>query len=329
MRAPQRFTQIPRSTVTNPARQAIESAALYTAMCGLYITVSGYLATRAAGTPEHLHEIETVKGIAFVVVTGVLFFAISYLRLGRLRRQEETIIVQEKALIQAERRFVAAMSAATVAHDLNNLLVALSGLVEGLKGREREDPFLLSMREGVDVGIDKLTHLAKRLVSTVKRTLPEKEDNVDMKAALQELITVLQKHPNCRSCRVASADIAPLTIVLNRTLLEEAVLNLLINAAQAAGPAGQIEVRLTAEPGVAMLEIHDSGPGVPDDLVDDIFEPCFTTKPDGTGIGLLAVTALAASCEAGLSVGCSPLGGALFQFRIPIQHQSSNRVAGD
>jgi signal transduction histidine kinase len=151
MAALKRIIQIPRSALTDPAHQALEAAALYAALCGLYITVSGYLATRAAGTPEQLHDIETVKGIAFVVVTGLLFFAISYLRLRRIRRQEETILVQEEALIQAERRLVAAMTAATVAHDLNNLLMTLSGLVEGLKGREGDDPFLLSMREGVEV----------------------------------------------------------------------------------------------------------------------------------------------------------------------------------
>lgn len=116
-------------------------------------------------------------------------------------------------------------------------------------------------------------------------------------------------------------------MLLNRTLLEEAVLNLLINAAQAGGPAGQMEVRLITEPAVAMLEIHDSGPGVPDDIAKDIFEPCFTTKPDGSGIGLLAVKAFAASCRADVSVGRSLLGGALFQLRIPMQNQPSNHTS--
>jgi signal transduction histidine kinase len=322
----QKIVQFPRSAVICPTRQAMEAAALYVLLCSTYILVSGYLATRAAATPQELYAMETTKGIAFIVVTSVLFFAISYLRCRKLRRQEETILAQEKALIQAERRLVAAMFSATVAHDLNNLLMALSGLVEGLKGRERDDSFLRTTREEIDISIGKLAHLAKRLVSTAKRAVPEKEGSVDMKAVLHELITVLRKHPDGRCCRVASSDIAPLTLVLNRTLLEEAVLNLLINAAQAAGPTGQIEVRLTTEQDAAMLAIHDSGPGVPDALVKDVFEPCFTTKADGSGIGLLAVTAFAASCSADVSVGRSPLGGAWFQIRIPIQNQPSNHT---
>jgi two-component system sensor histidine kinase HydH len=325
MPALRRIDQIPRAAVVNPTRQAIAAAALYVLLCSSYIAVSGYFVAGAVARPRQLYVIETIKGVAFIVVTGALFYAISFLRYRKIRRQEETIIVQERALIQAERRLVAAMSAATVAHDLNNLLMTLSGLVEGLKGRERDDPFLLSMREGVEVGIEKLSHLAKRLMSTVRRAVPEEDVVVDVKAALLEMIAILQKHPDCRSTRVTSDDLAPLTLVLNRTLFEEAVLNLLINAAQAAGPAGQIEVHLTTEAGVAMLEIHDSGPGVPDGDVKDIFEPCFTTKPDGTGIGLLAVMAFAASCDASVSVGRAPLGGALFQLRIPIQEQPTHQ----
>lgn len=80
------------------------------------------------------------------------------------------------------------------------------------------------------------------------------------------------------------------------------------------------------EQDVALLAIHDNGPGVRDDLATDIFELCFTTKPNGTGIGLLAVTLFAASCNADLSVGRSPLGGALFQFRIPLKTQASNET---
>ena len=181
------------------------------------------------------------------------------------------------------------------------------------------------MREEIDVGIDKLSHLATRLASAVGRAMPEKEEDVDVEAALHEMASVVRKHRDVRFCRISTSDVAPLTLVLNRTLFEQAVLNLLINAAQATGPRGQIEVRLTTEEGAAILAIHDSGPGVPEELVQDIFEPCFTTKPGGTGIGLLAVRAFAASCGADIFVGRSPSGGALFQLRIPIQNQPSSQ----
>lgn len=327
MRTLQRFAQIPRPAVASPARQAAVSAALYILLCSTYILVSGSLANHAAATSQQLHVIETIKGIAFIIVTGFFFFAISFLRCRKIQQQEETLAVQEKTLIQTEKKLVAAMSAATVAHDLNNLLMILSGLVEELRGKEKEVPSLSKLREEIDVGIGKLSRLAKRLASGFSRVVPEQVEDVDMKTALLELMAVVRKHPDGLYCRIAPSDIAPLTLELNRTLLEEAVVNLLINAAQAAGPTGKIEVRLTTEPGFAILEIHDSGPGVPDFLVKDIFEPCYTTKRDGTGLGLLAVTAFASSCGADVSVGRSHLGGAVFQFRIPMRNPPSDTRA--
>ncbi len=321
----QRFTQIPHTASTSPTRQAAVSSLLYILLCSTYILVSGSLANRAAATSQQLHVIETVKGIAFILVTGACFFSISYLRYKKIQRQEVTLAIQEKTLIQAEKKLVAAMSAATVAHDLNNLLMVLSGLVEELKGQEINVPTLRVLREEIDVGIGKLCNLSKRLASGFSRAVPEHAEKVDMQASLHELIAVVRKHPDGLRCRIAPSHIEPLTLELNRTLFEEAVVNLLINATQAAGQSGKIEVRLTTEPGFAILEIHDNGPGVPDFLVKDIFEPCFTTKPDGTGIGLLAVTAFASSCGADVSVGRSHLGGAVFQFRIPMQDPSPEK----
>jgi len=219
----QRVKQISHPALIRPARQAVESALLYMLLCSTYILASGYLAVLVAATPYKLYVIETIKGIGFIVSTGVLFFVISYLRYTRIRRQDEMIIVQEKMLLNAERRLIAAMSTAIVAHDLNNLLMVLSGLVEALKRRERDAPFLFRMIEEIDVSIEKLSHLAKRLASAARRAVPEKKEDVDMKAALIELVGVVRKHPDVRFCRISLSGIAPLTLVLDRTLFEEAV----------------------------------------------------------------------------------------------------------
>lgn len=321
-----RSVQIPRGVVTKPFRQAAESAGIYIVLCTAYILFSGYLAARIAKTPQQLHAIETYKGVSFIILTGLLFFAISFIRWRKIRQQEYALIKEETALLQAEKKLVAAMSAAMVAHDLNNLLMALSGLLEKLRNRD-PDPALVAMSGQIEVNIDKLRRLVKRLETGIGRAISEKKENIDVKAAIHEMATVVRSHPASRSCRISTSEVAPVTLKLNRTLFEEAVLNLLINAAQATGPNGQIEVRLTTEPDAAVLAIHDNGPGVPDFLVRDIFEPCFTTKPGGTGLGLLAVSAFSASCGADLTVGRSPLGGAMFQFRIPMPNPPATPAA--
>jgi signal transduction histidine kinase len=313
--------QIPQTEKPSPLRQAIELAILYILLCSTYILGSGYLATRVATTPQQLYEIETIKGIAFIVVTGALFFIISYIRCKRIRRQERIIVQQEKTLLAAERRLVAAMSVATMAHDLNNLLMAFTALVEVLKRRKSDDSALRKMCEEIEVGIDKLQRLGKSLTASVSRAVPEKDENIDLNAAIYELVTIVRKHPDVRYCHIELPAPEPLWLTLNRTLFEQATVNLLINAAQAAGTNGRIKIGLAIEQLFAVLSVHDSGQGVPDQHIKEIFEPCFTTKAGGTGIGLLAVKAFAASCGTDVSVGRSPLGGALFQIRIPLHRQ--------
>jgi two-component system sensor histidine kinase HydH len=317
MSAPLRLFPNRRAAVTSPIRQAAEPALLYIVLCIPYILFSGQVAARVAKTPEELRRIETIKGAVFIIVTGVFFFVYSFVQWRRIQRQQETIRTQEASLLQSERKLVAAMSAATVAHDVNNLIMSLYGLVEALKAREGEDPFLRSMSEQIGLFIDKLSHLAKRLTTAVGRATQERNEEVDLQKTIRELAEVIRKHPDVRTCAV-NAELASARLILHRTLFEEAVVNLVINAAQATGPGGRIDINLSTEPGAVILAVHDNGPGVPEELAKDIFEPCFTTKPEGTGIGLLAVRAFAASCGAALSVGRSPLGGAVFQLRIPV-----------
>jgi two-component system sensor histidine kinase HydH len=318
-----RFLETARPAVKSPARTAAITALIYVVLCATYIVYSGHVAFHVARTPEELEAIEMIKGIVFILVTGLVFFGVSYVRWSRIQRQEHTIIRQQRTLLEAERRIVAGLSAATVAHDLNNLLMALMGLVEKLKAREQGDPSLARLRGQIENGIERIQQISRRFLSSLGRVTSDKEERIDLKMSLEDLAAFVRKHPDIRSRSISTNDLEPVTVSLNRTLFDEAVLNLLINAAQAIGPNGRIELRLTAERGAATVEVHDDGPGVPEDKSDEIFEPCMTTKPEGTGIGLVAVKAFASSCGGEVSVGKSPLGGAVFRLRIPIREESS------
>lgn len=301
-----------------PFRTALVLALLYLVFCSAYIVVSGRLAARAAHSPEELQRIETIKGIAFMVATSVLLFLFSYIRGKRIRRQEEIILAQEHSLLMAERKSVAALSVAALAHDLNNLLLAVSGLIEGLKGHEANDPDLTTLRHEAENGLRSLSQVARRMTNAAGRALPNERETVDLREALQSLVQLARRHPDVRTCRVSAEEVPAIRLLLNRVLLEEAVLNLVINAAQATGPGGVIEVQVTTSPGHVTVGVQDNGPGIPDPVMKDLFTPCFTTKPEGTGIGLMAVKAFAGSCHAEIQVGRAPLGGALFQITIPL-----------
>jgi two-component system sensor histidine kinase FlrB len=113
----------------------------------------------------------------------------------------------------------------------------------------------------------------------------------------------------------------------NREALLGALQNLVINAAQAVGPEGLIEVR-AQRAGSDRVEIHvsDNGPGVPEELRDRIFDPFFTTRAQGTGLGLAVVHAVARAHRGAVRLAPRDGGGSTFVLCLP---RSDNREPSD
>ena len=111
----------------------------------------------------------------------------------------------------------------------------------------------------------------------------------------------------------------PLTVRGDGGSLEQLILNLLLNAAEAS-PAGGV-VRLFAEstPRGVRVGVEDQGPGVAPEDRDRIFEPFFTTKGEGTGLGLAVARRIARAHGSELEVASGSQGGALFSFLLPTE----------
>jgi PAS domain S-box-containing protein len=108
--------------------------------------------------------------------------------------------------------------------------------------------------------------------------------------------------------------------------INQVILNLVVNAAQAISgqkreERGKIRITTGTERGNAVLEVHDNGPGVPEDLQHKVFDPFFTTKEQGKGTGLglsISYDIVVNKHHGHLTVGKSGLGGALFRMELPM-----------
>jgi two-component system, NtrC family, nitrogen regulation sensor histidine kinase NtrY len=107
------------------------------------------------------------------------------------------------------------------------------------------------------------------------------------------------------------------TIDADPDLLAQALLNLLRNAAQASDTKGRRRVwlRLLADTDDTAIEVEDDGPGIPEALRDDVLLPFFTTKPEGSGIGLHLVRQVAIAHGARVELATGAVGGALVRLR--------------
>jgi signal transduction histidine kinase len=101
------------------------------------------------------------------------------------------------------------------------------------------------------------------------------------------------------------------------TQIRQALVNLILNAVQAATPSGEVRVVARRDGAAIVVDVEDTGPGVVESVRDRLFEPLITTKDHGSGLGLALVKRVAE--RHGGSVGHQPRpgGGARFSFRVP------------
>lgn len=295
-------------------RYAAMLAGAYVVVAGVYIVVSGYLAAGVSGSVEEMRRIETIKGVMYVAVTAALIYAGARWAMHRMERDAEELRRREQALIANEGRVFAGLIAAAIAHDANNVLtVALADLdfmeQDGVGGAD-----LARLRQTVG----RLVGLNQRLLDSAQTYATRQVLPLDAREAVRDVVAILRAHRDVRRCRVSLAGDAGAIISASPALMHQLVGNLVINAAQAAGDRGQIEVRVSAADGEATIEVHDSGPGVPPERRADLFRALATTKPDGNGLGLFSVKACASGLGGSVEVGDSPLGGALFRVRLPL-----------
>ena len=123
--------------------------------------------------------------------------------------------------------------------------------------------------------------------------------------------------------------VAGAEVMADLNQLQRAVLNITLNAIDAAGPDGQVWISVTDESGGAetSINIADNGPGIGPSILDRVFNPFFTTKDSGTGLGLAIVHGIAEAHGGRVSAETRPGGGAL--FRLTLRSATSRSALGD
>ncbi len=197
--------------------------------------------------------------------------------------------------LESERIAALTMLAAGVAHEIGNPLNSLTihlQLIER-KLKKKADPELVAELSGpleiAQSEIKRLDFIVEKFLSAIRPTQPQLE-NCDINELLREAIQFIG--PEVQDRRI------DLTLHLNPQLpqlrldpdqFKQVFYNLIRNAAQAIGSDGEIAVRTEADDFNVMLSFSDNGGGIPGDQVGRVFDPYFTTKKAGSGLGLLIV----------------------------------------
>jgi signal transduction histidine kinase len=215
---------------------------------------------------------------------------------GRLTRAFGLMIGRVREMMaQVERgRQMAAVGefANEIAHEIRNPLTSIKLNLQALERGARDDQIAASLVRPLEISLREV-HRLDRVVHGVLRLgrgRSAERSAVALRQVVQRALDVARPQLEQRGIRVSMTDDATVDgVVADGPQLEAAVLNLLLNAAEATQPEGIVRVSIEhaeCETARVRVRIRDGGPGVATELRERIFQPFFTTKPGGTGLGL-------------------------------------------
>jgi two-component system NtrC family sensor kinase len=204
-------------------------------------------------------------------------------------RMVRNLSLIQSELVRSEKLISLGRLSAGVAHEIRNPLNAMKGAMVHLQQRWADDPLIQQYTKLVSEEIDRLNRVVTEILYFSKQSLPrlEKVDLNNAVRATQEVLAAeaAQSHVRFRN----HLDPALPLISLDEHQIEQVLLNLIINAMDAMPNGGEIEFStgmVKDNAGLAQLIVRDSGEGISRADLPNVFDPFYTTKDDGTGLGL-------------------------------------------
>ena len=219
---------------------------------------------------------------------------------------------------RAERLAYFEMLASGIAHEIKNPLVAVKTFAQLLPRRRGDDRFVAEFGRVVTHEIAKMERLLDRL-RALSRPGERPRHPIDLRAPIGDAIEAMRPVFAEKSV-VLSAAIGqtPCTILGDHSELEQLFLNLLMNAHEVTAPGGMVRVEVATTADRAIVAVVDTGPGVPPELLERVFEPFFSTKERGSGLGLAICASIAQTHGARIKATNREAGGAVFTVDFPV-----------
>lgn len=260
---------------------------------------------------EHFPKEELWEDIPEFITPALVFFLVAVLvqfLARKMRRQLKKQIDLNQSLVESQnslrtsltqlaeakdqlhrQEHLAALGemAAGVAHEIRNPLGIVASSAQLLEDKiaandQEAEELLQVIREETH----RLNNLLHDFLTFGRATIPQLQ-SCSIQNFLRTCTDRFSNLPQTRDIHISlNCAPAPQMVCIDPDLMEQALLNLILNAAEASSPGDTIEVTCTSAENETIIDIQDNGSGIPEDIRNDVFTPFFTTKPQGSGLGL-------------------------------------------
>lgn len=220
-----------------------------------------------------------------VAVFSAITFAIHSNLNKIVKMQEKEIEQKNKELLKVARFSAIGEVSARLAHDLRNPLSVIKNTVELMMIKHQKDLFEKDQKDftRLNNAIFRITHQIDDVLDFAK-TKPLNKRNYEITKILSKTIETISIPKEVKITIIDSES----KVNCDSYHLERVFSNLILNSLQAMKNKGEIKIGIRETPTDFLIEFEDSGPGIPEELSHRVFEPLFTTKQTGTGLGLVS-----------------------------------------
>lgn len=264
----------------------------------------------------------------FLAIAGMAATAIDNARLytqvedknKELVTTNKTLRNTQKQLVQKEKLAALGEMAATVAHEIRNPLTSVRGFAQRIarKYQDAGDGRLAEYTGIIIEEVDRLNKFIKDVLDFARRAKPEFHA-VNVNKLLSEIINLMRDELTAQSIVVVpDLDMGLRDIMADEILLKQVFINILQNSRQAMGKGGVLMIRTQNYKSEVRVRIADDGHGIPRELLQKVWTPFYTTKVQGTGLGLSLVMRIIDDHHGKLFIRSRVNQGTVMDIRFPV-----------
>ncbi len=287
------------------------------------VAVAAPVAEVSGSVGEVMHQELFLVGLFFLAIiigaSSLIAVALSWNKsLAReVNLKTVELLASHERLVRSERFAAIGEAAAYVSHEIKNPLMVIGGLARQVENKENE-PSLKEKLHIIQSEVQRLENFLGDLRDFTRPATPVMQET-NINEVIHDVDTLMKEEAKNRGINlVEQLDPKLPALTADPNQMKQVVLNLVKNAFEAMDSGGRVVLASGAEDNQVWFSVEDTGGGMPPEVLDKIFNPFFTTKKKGTGLGLAVIHKIIADHHGSVSVQSLPDQGTTFRINLPI-----------